>query len=159
VHEFLVPASAGQVAETVTDGRTVWARLAPGAEDLPAASYEPVRQLTDTPASPPVASGGALLPIWLAATVNRQATGNDDQGRRTFRATLPAAVLGEIETGRPPVDAEVHLTLDPTGAPAHVEVTTAPQGPPLRLILDLSKLGEPIPIDLPTSATVDTETG
>jgi hypothetical protein len=148
VHEFAVSTTAQQVAETVTDGSGLWARVSSDPDLLPTLSFEPVGQLADGAS---VRSSGALLPGWLAATVGHQDAGVDQEGRRQFRATLPAAALGEIEREQPAVDAEILLTFDDGGNPARVEVTTAPTGPRLHLALDISKVGDPIAIEVPTA--------
>lgn len=151
--ELAISTASGEVAESVTDGVTLWARRSPSPEQLEAAAVEPLRPLADASGAP-VPTGGALLPGWLLATTNRVAEPTPDPaagatGRRTFRATLPAAALGEVETGQPPVDAQVRLTLDAAGNPLYVDLVTAPTGPPLHLALNIAGIGEPEPIDLP----------
>ena len=60
----------GRVTETVTDGITVWGRLADSRDVLPDASFLTVGD----PAESPLRLGAALLPTWLEASVDR-ATG------------------------------------------------------------------------------------
>ena len=131
----------GRITETVTDGTVVWGRLADSRDDLPDEGFLTVGD----PAPEPLRLGAALLPTWLLAGVDRQELSD---GR--FRATLPPEVLGEVESGRDPVPAELLLTLDAAGDPLHVEITNAPEGPPLHLVLDLTTLGQPVTIPLPT---------
>jgi hypothetical protein len=147
-HETAV-APGGSAAETVVDGATVWGRSASDRDALAAQAYRQVAELTGPD---PVRAGAALVPDWLAAATDHRDAGIDAQGRRTFRATLPAAVLGEVEGGQPAVDAEILLVVDADGAPAHVQVVTAPAGPVLQLALELSRLGEPVAIDAPAGA-------
>lgn len=139
LHEIGLAAD-GSASETVTDGVTVWGRLASDTEGLAEQPYQTVGELGG---EPPRSMGAALLSFWLDAAVDRQAIGPD------FRAVIPAEAFGVIEDGRPAVAAEILLTLDPNGDPVHVEVTTAPAGPPLRLVLDLVRIGEPLAIALP----------
>jgi hypothetical protein len=138
----------GRVTETVTDGITVWGRLADSRDGLPDANFLTVGDPNETP----LRVGAALLPTWLQASVDRQELPDDGTGigRRQFRATIPADVFGEVEDGKAPVDAELVLTLDAAGDPVHVEVTNGPDGPSLRLVLDLTRLGDPVDIPLPT---------
>jgi hypothetical protein len=152
VHEIAVSSSSPQVAETVTDGITLWSRQSSGFEALPTLPYEPAGQLaapSDTGDTAAVRTSGALLPGWLAAAVGHHDAGVDQDGRRMFGATLPAAVLGQIEREQPAVDAQIVLTFDARGTPAHVEVTTAPNGPLLHLSLAISKVGRPLAIEIP----------
>ena len=112
----------------------MWGRLADSRDDLPDANFLTVGDPNETP----LRVGPALLPTWLQASVDRQALPDDGTGigRRQFRATIPAA--------------ELLLTLDATGDPVHAEVTNGPDGPNLRLVLDLTRLGDPVDIPLPT---------
>lgn len=145
VHEIAVDGN-GRAAETVSQGPVVWGRLATSRDGLPEAPYLPI---SEESGPPPAGRGAALLPAWLEATVDRRDAGTDGRGNRVVRATLPARVLGEVVDGRPAADADVVLTLDPSGDPVRVEVTSVPGGPPLRLALDLVRIGEPVEIDLP----------
>jgi hypothetical protein len=145
VHEIAVDGSGG-ASETVTEGPTVWGRVATSREALAGASYLPI---TEESGVDPAGKGVALLPTWLESTVDRRDAGTDELGHRVLRATLPASVLGEIVDGRPADDADVVLTLDTAGDPVHVEITSVPPAPPLRLSLDLIGIGEPVLIDLP----------
>jgi hypothetical protein len=147
-HETAV-ALGGTAAETVVDGATVWGRSASDRDALAAQAYQQVSELTGPD---PAHVGAALVPDWLAAATDHRDAGTDAQGRRTFRATLPAAALGEVEGGQPAVDAEILLAVDADGAPAQVQVATAPAGPVLQLTLELSRLGEPVAIDAPEGA-------
>jgi hypothetical protein len=145
MHEVAVVPTGG-ASETLTDGMTVWGRLASSGEDLAAEPYQTVGEQDD---DTPRRLGVALLPSWLETSVEGEELLADGTGRRTFRATIPADVLGEVEEGKPAVAAEVLLSIDAAGDPVHVEVTTAPDGPPLRLVLDLARLGEPMAIAMP----------
>ena len=133
--------TVGRITETVTDGTIVWGRLADSRDDLPDEGFLTVGD----PAPEPLRLGAALLPTWLLAGVDRQELSD---GR--FRATLLPEVLGEVESGRDPVPAELLLTLDAAGDPLHVEITNATEGPPLHLVLDLTTLGQPVTIPLPS---------
>jgi hypothetical protein len=145
VHEVAVAAD-GRAAETVTDGPAVWGRSSPTLDDLTDEGYEAIPELSDDDLP---AKGAGLLPTWLAAAVDPVAAGPDELGRRTFRATIPADVLGEIERGRRAVDATVVLTLDGADDPVRVDITSAAGGPPLHLVFDLSDFGVPVSIEAP----------
>jgi hypothetical protein len=145
VHEIALEAG-GRAVETVTDGPTVWGRSAPSRDALADRDYRSIPELSD--ATLP-AKGAALLPHWLGTTTGPTDAGVDTLGRRTFRATIPAAVLGEIERGRRAVDADIVLTLDAADEPVRVEITSAPSGPPLHLVLDIFGMGEPVNIAPP----------
>lgn len=152
VHEVgTVP--SGKATETVTDGMIVWGRLGDSVDDLTEESYltvgEPVVE-------PPIRLGVGLLPDWFDAGIEREELPDDGSGRRTFRATIPAEVLGEVEDGRDLVPAELLVTLDQAGDPVHVEVTAAPEGPTLRLVLDIADLGDPVTFDFPATEDDDT---
>lgn len=138
----------GRVTETVTDGVTVWGRLADSRDDLPDVDFLTVGD----PTVPPRRRGAALLPTWLQASIDRE----ELTGGRRFRATIPAAVFGEVEDGRPAVDAELLLTLDASGDPLHIEITNGPDGPPLHLALDLTALSRPVDIVLPNDPDTTT---
>jgi hypothetical protein len=146
LHDVGVTAD-GRVTETVTDGITVWGRLADSQDDLPDVGFLTVGD----PTVPPRRRGAALLPTWLQASIDRQELPDDGTatGGRRFRATIPADVFGEVEDGSPAVDAEMLLTLDASGDPLHIEITNGPDGPPLYLVLDLTALSRPVDIPLP----------
>ena len=146
VHEVAV-ADNGRATETVVVGTDVWGRSARTRDALAEAGYEGIPELSQPE---PATKGAAGLAAWLAAVEEPQAAGVDPQGRRQYRGTLPAAALGPTERGRRAVDAEVVLTLDRTGQPAHVDITTVPGGPPLHLAFDLTALGAPVTIEAPT---------
>jgi hypothetical protein len=146
VHEISVD-GAGRAAETVTDGPTVWSRAATSPATLGEVDY---LGITEHSGRESTSKGLALLPAWLASSVDRRDAGTDDLGRRLLRASLPAAVLGEIVDGRPAADADILLALDAAGDPVRVEITSVPNGPPLRLALDISRIAEGVVIDLPT---------
>jgi len=146
VHEVAV-ADNGRATETVVVGTDVWGRSARTRDALAEAGYEGIPELSKPE---PATKGAAGLAAWLAAVEEPQAAGVDPQGRRQYRGTLPAAALGPTERGRRAVDAEVVLTLDRTGQPAHVDITTVPGGPPLHLAFDLTALGAPVTIEPPT---------
>ncbi len=145
VHEVAVAAN-GRATETVVAGAGVWGRSARSRDGLADAVYEGIPALSQPE---PQAKGAAALARWLAAVEEPQAAGVDEQGRRTYAGTLPAAALGPTERGRRAVDADVLLTLDRAGAPVHVEITTVPGGPPLHLAFDLARLGAPVTIEPP----------
>jgi hypothetical protein len=145
MHEIAV-ASDGTAAETVTDGPQVWGRRAPGVDSLADQPYEAIPGLSDD--SAPV-KGAALLPTWLIAATGPVEIEADDLGRRRFQATVPAAVMGEIEREQAPVDATLVLALDEAGTPVRVEVISSQNGPPLRLAYDITALGSPVTIEPP----------
>jgi hypothetical protein len=135
----------GQTSETVTDGTTVWSKLAASREGLAGTPYQTVGGLAG---DEPQRMGAALLPAWLDATVDRQEALPGGNGRE-YRATVPAEVIGQVETGRSAVEAQILLRLDATGDPVHIQVTTAPSGPPLHLAFDISRVGTPVAITAP----------
>jgi hypothetical protein len=139
-------ASDGSMVDTVTDGATIWGRTAPSLEAL---AQQPVGFVYTLPAPHPNRVGAARLPQWLAAAVNPTDGGPDPQGRRTFKATLPANVLGRVDRNHPAADAEMAVTLDDAGNPVHVRVTGGTDEAPLELVFDLSRLGETMTIALP----------
>jgi hypothetical protein len=142
LHEVAV-ANTGQATETVAAGEQVWGRSAPGPDGLGDASYELIPGLAG-------ARGAAFLPAWLAAATDPTDAGLDPQGRPTYRATVPASVIGPVERGRAAADAVITLSVDRDGTPAHVDIV-APAGddPRLHLAIDLAGLGEPVTIDPP----------
>lgn len=148
LHE-IATASDGASAETVTEGRNVWGRRAPVVNDLVDESYESIPALSSIDGSP-AARGAALLPTWLTSAVDPAEAAADAQGRRTFRATIPAEVLGEIEREREPVGATIVLTIDDDGDPVRVEITSAPDGPALHLVFEISAVGASVGIEVPT---------
>ena len=145
VHEVAVAAN-GRATETVVAGVDVWGRSAPTRDSLVDQSYEWIAELSRPE---PATKGAANLVRWLAAVEEPLAAGLDAQGRRLYRGTLPASVLGPTERGRRAVDAEIVMTVDRAGAPVHVDIATAPGGPPLHLAFDLSALGAPEVIEPP----------
>jgi hypothetical protein len=145
-------ADDGSVVETVTDGRTIFGRTAASFEGLAGVPVETVYSL---PQPTPAKVGALLLPQWFTAATGAADAGPDSLGRRTFRATLPASVLGVIQDDVAPVDAAMVLALDQEGDPAHLEITTADGGPPLRLVYDIVRIGDEMPIQIPG----DTSTG
>ncbi len=147
LHE-IATASDGSSAETVTDGQSVWGRRAPVVDDLVDEPYESIPALSTAEGSP-AARGAALLPTWLASAVDPSQAPADAQGRRTFQATIPADVFGEIEREREPVGATVVLTVNHGGDPVRIEITSAPEGPLLHLILELTAVGGDVAIDVP----------
>jgi hypothetical protein len=142
-------AADGTTGETASDGVTIWGRSAASADTLTGQSLQTLYTLPDPT---PARVGGLLLPQWLTSATGATDAGRDSAGRRMFRATLPASVLGSIEDDAAPVDATLVLTLAANGDPAHLEVTTA-SGPPLRLVYDLVRLGQPVAIQLPGQAS------
>jgi hypothetical protein len=142
----------GTVVETVTDGKTIWGRSAPSFDAL---TQQPLQTVYTLPEPTPAKVGALLLPQWFAAATGAADGGTDGLGRRTFRATLPAAVLGTVEDDRPPVDAVMVLALDQDGNPAHVEISTAAGGPPLRLVYDFERIGQEMPIQIPGQSDPD----
>jgi len=142
LHEVAV-ANTGQATETVAAADQVWGRSAPRPDGLGGASYELIPGLAG-------ARGAAFLPAWLAAATGPTDAGLDPQGRPTYRATIPATVIGPVERGRAAADAVVTLSVDRDGTPAHVDIV-APAGPDprLHLAIDLAGLGEPVTIDPP----------
>jgi hypothetical protein len=145
LHEIAV-APSGQATETVTDGTDVWGRRAATAEALAGRGYEWIPSLST---AEPATKGITNLPLWLAGAVDPVDAGVDEQGRRQYQATIPAAVLGPTERGRRAVDASIVLVLDRRNQPVHVDIATVPGGPPLSLALDLSSLGAPAGISPP----------
>jgi hypothetical protein len=145
VHEVAV-AGNGRATETVVAGVEVWGRSARTREGLVGQGYEGIPELSRPE---PATKGVASLARWLAAVEEPVAAGVDGQGRRLYRGTLPAAVLGPTERGRRAVDAEVLLAMDRAGVPVHVEITTVAGGPPMHMVLELSGLGAPVVIEVP----------
>jgi hypothetical protein len=139
----------GRAAETATDGAIVWGRLGSSPTALGDQSYQTIGEQS---ADVPRRVGAMLLPTWLAASVDRQALPVDATGRRSFRATVPAALVGEVQDGRDAVPVDLVLVLDDAGDPVHVEVATAPDGPALRLVFDLTQLGQPVAVSVPGDA-------
>jgi hypothetical protein len=145
VHETAV-ALTGGAAETVTDGTNAWGRSAPSPAELPEQAYQATPELT---APEPGPMGAALLPVWLGFAAGYEDAGPDDQGRPTYRATVPAAVLGAVESGPPSGDARIVLTLDGTGAPVRVRIFSLPDGADLDLSLEVASIGQPVDITPP----------
>ena len=145
LHEVAVAAD-GKATETVADGTVVWGRSADHRDALGERGFQRIPALST---AEPATKGVTNLPRWLAAAVAPAEAGVDPQGRRSYAATIPAAVIGPTERERRAVDAQVLLVLDRRGEPIHVQVTTVPSGPPLHLALDLSGLGTPVTIAPP----------
>jgi len=147
LHEVAV-APDGRAGETITVGPSVWGRQAPTRAELVNVTYQPVDQLSgsDVPRL-----GLALLPLWLGATTAPESTGVDATGRPTYRGTLPGEILGELVDGSRPVPADIVLTLDAAGSPAHVRLTSQPDGAALSLSIDIARIGEPVSIEPPPS--------
>lgn len=148
-------ADDGSATETVAAASEVWGRRATSVDDL---GDMPIESLPGLSGSEPAGRGAALLPWWLAAAVAPSDLGLDDQGRRTFQATIPAATLGVIERDTEPVDATVTLTLDADGDPARVEIVSSPDGPRFHLVFEIGGVGAPVVIETPAD-TVDAPTG
>jgi hypothetical protein len=145
VHEVAV-AENGQATETVVAGVDVYGRSARSRDSLVDEGYEGIPELSGPE---PETKGVAGLVRWLAGVAEPAAAGVDGEGRRVYRATIPASVLGPTERGRRAVDAEILLTLDRVGDPVHVDITTVPGGPPLHLAFELSGPGAPVEIEPP----------
>jgi hypothetical protein len=146
VHETAVVPGTGSATETVTDGLRAWGRAAASTGELPAQPYQVISELSGTD---PGRMGTALLPVWLRFTTGAQDAGLDPQGRPTYRAIVPAAAVGEVQSGEPPSDAQIVLTLDPSGEPVRVQLTSLPDGANLTLALDLAGIGAPVSIEPP----------
>ncbi len=142
-------AADGSATETVAAASEVWGRRASSVDLL---DDEPLEGLPGLTGSEPAGRGAALVPWWLASAVGPTDLGLDEQGRRVFQATIPAAVMGVVERDVEPVDAVVTLTFDDDGEPVRVEIVSAPQGPPFHLVFEIGGLGDPIVIDTPTDA-------
>jgi hypothetical protein len=145
VHETAV-AENGGATETVTEGSRAWGRSAASPAELAVAPYQVISELSSSGAGP---MGAALAPAWLAFATGAEDAGPDDSGRPTYRATLPAAVVGTTGSGREAADAQVVLTLDAAGEPAHIQVTSLPDGGDLDLSLAVSDIGAPVIIAPP----------
>jgi hypothetical protein len=147
-HEVATDAS-GRVAETVTSGLTVWARMADTEGGLAATGYEPIAEFNSLDTR--VSSGAALLPRLLGLTADRRAGDPDPAGRRTYRATVRAEDLAADATGQPTgPPGELVLTLDGVGDPARIELVSPPgDGSRLHLAFDIAAIGEPVTIDAP----------
>jgi hypothetical protein len=142
-------AEDGSAAETVTAGSEVWGRRAP---TVAALGDEPFELLPTVSGEAPAGRGAALLPWWLAGAVEPSGPEVDELGRRTFRATIPAALMGVIERERAAADATVTLTLDDAGDPVRVEIVSAPDAPPFRLVFEVTDLGGPVVVETPAEA-------
>ena len=149
LHEVSVAAD-GSATETVAAASEVWGRRASSVELL---DDVPLEGLPGLSGSAPAGRGAALLPSWLAGAVGPTDLGLDDEGRRTFQATIPAATMGVVERDVEPVDAMVTLALDDEGQPVRVEIVSSPDGPPFHLVFELDGLGDPIVIETPAEAT------
>jgi hypothetical protein len=148
LHELSV-AEDGAAVETVAAGPEVWGRRA---ATVAALAEEPFEALPALSGGEPALRGAALLPWWLAGAVGPNDAGVDELGRRTFQATLPAALLGVIERERPPVDGTMTLTLDETGEPVRIEIASSPDGPAFQLVFDIDGLGIPVTVETPADA-------
>jgi hypothetical protein len=124
----------------------VWGRQAPTRPELVNVTYQPVEGLSDSDVP---RLGLALLPLWLGATTAPESTGVDTNGRPTYRGTLPGEILGELVDGSDPAPADIVLTLDAAGSPAHVRLTSQPDGAALSLSIDITRIGEPVAIEPP----------
>jgi hypothetical protein len=149
-------ADDGSVVETTTDGATIWGRSAASFDGL---QDVPIGTVYTLPPPNPAKVGALLLPQWLEAETGAVPNGTDDQGRTTFKATLPAAVLGTIQDDVAPVDATMVLALDQSGDPVHLEVSTPDGGAPLRLVFEIADLGEQTPIPIPGEEPATTGSG
>jgi hypothetical protein len=148
MHE-VATATDGRVSETVAIGQQVWGRLAAEVDALPEVPFATVPELSAIDGTPPV-RGAVLLPALLLGATAPAEQGVDDAGRRAFAATLPAELLGPVERGIEPVDARLVLSVDDTGAPAHVEIDTETVGGPrFHVVLELADLGAPVSITPP----------
>ncbi len=88
LHEVAVAAN-GKATETVADGTVVWGRSADHRDALGERGFQRIPALS-TPE--PATKGVTNLPRWLAAAVAPAEAGVDPQGRRSYAATIPAAV-------------------------------------------------------------------
>jgi hypothetical protein len=141
-------ADDGQIVDTATDGVTIWGRTGTSVDELAELPLETVYQL---PEPTPAKVGPLLLPDWLGAAALATDGGTDAQGRRVFQATLPADALGPLVDGEAPVNATMKLVLDEAGNPAQVEIRTV-GGPPFVLNVNLLRIGEAMPIQVPSDA-------
>lgn len=148
LHEVSVAAD-GSATETVAAASEVWGRRASSVELL---ADVPLEGLPGLSGSEPAGRGAALLPSWLASAVGPADLGHDDQGRRMFQATIPAAAMGVVERDVEPVDALVTLAFDGEGDPVGVEIVSSPDGPPFHLVFDIDGLGDPVVIETPADA-------
>ncbi|HEX5945630.1 MAG TPA: hypothetical protein VFY82_05105 [Acidimicrobiales bacterium] len=149
LHEVSVAAD-GSATETVAAASEVWGRRASTAELL---ADVPLEGLPGLSGSEPAGRGAALLPSWLASAVGSADLGLDDQGRRMFQATIPAATMGVVERDVEPVDATVTLAFDDDGDPVRVEIVSSPDGPPFHLVFDIDGVGDPVVIETPADAS------
>ncbi len=141
-------ADDGMIVDTATDGVTIWGRTGASVDEMAELPLETVYEL---PEPTPAKVGALLLPDWLGAATLATDGGTDAQGRRVFQATLPADVLGPLVDDEAPVNATMKLSLDEAGDPAHVEIRTV-GGPPFVLNVNLLRLGEDMPIQVPSDA-------
>jgi hypothetical protein len=148
LHDVGVTAD-GRATETVADGTIVWGRLADSVDELAGVAYLTIGEPNELPEP----TGALLLPTWLELASTVEDLPDDGSGRRHLRLVVPADAFGEVETGAPPADAEIILSLDGTGTPVRVEVRTI-DGPPLTLAWDLV-VGAPTGIVLPDPDTGD----
>jgi hypothetical protein len=150
-HE-IATAMDGSATETAVRNISIWARIAIDGDDLERQPLEIVGELSGGVAVP---SGVALLPEWLMATTDRRAEAPDGQGRRRYRARLGGWAGVEIGD-RPPPEAEVVVTVDEDGDPAHVTITAVTDDRRMSLDIEIERLGEPVgawALGGPTSAT------
>ena len=149
LHEVSVAAD-GSATETVAAASEVWGRRASSVELL---ADVPLEGLPGLSGREPAGRGAALLPSWIVSAVGPTDLGLDDQGRRLFQATIPAAAMGVVERDVEPVDAMVTLAFDDAGDPARVEIVSSPDGPPFHLVFDIDGLGDPVVIETPADAS------
>ena len=149
VHE-VAEADGGRVSETIVDGTAVWGRRA---DDTPTAAGLPYGLVPELsrPGDGPAVRGFAQLPGWLAAATGGVEIEPAPEGRR-FQATVPAAVFGPVERGRPAEDIVVVVTVDDDVTPRRVELATA-SSDHLRVVLDLTAHGAPVVIVPPAAPT------
>jgi hypothetical protein len=145
VHETAV-AQNGGATETITADAGAWGRSAASPAELAIEPYRPISELTSSTPGP---MGAALVPTWLSFASGAQDAGPDEAGRPTYRATLPAAVIGTIGSGQEASDAQIVLTLDPAGEPVRIKVTSLPDPGDLDLTLEVSDIGAPVTITPP----------
>lgn len=139
----------GRVNETVADGTQVWGRLA----DTPAGLADVGYLTIGEPSATRQDVGQLLVPTWLTSATAAEDLPPTDTGLRVVRAVVPAAVVGEVSTGQPPVDAELIVVLGVEGEPLRVELRTL-GGPQLAITMDLV-LGGTFPVAVPESPSDD----
>lgn len=146
-HEVAVDAG-GQAVETVAEHVVVWGREAASREDLASRPLDVVAEYGGGLEAGPY--GAALVATWLTAAGDRHADGTDPDGRQRYRGTLTSLAGPLADDGDDSPVADIVLVVDDAGIPARVEVTTLPGRPLLEVALDISDVGEPLSVDLPT---------